>query len=89
MRYAVTYNEQVFTTSQQAADLEKCTCVTLENQGDEMITINNGIKLAVNNSIDFENRPDEFINQPFKIVFAGGGSNPKVLLIKKFVKEVR
>lgn len=85
MRYAVTYSESTFVESQQAIEMEKCTCATFENQGDDTITINNGIKLAAGQTIVFENLPNEFINQAFKLVFAKVGSDPKVLLIKKFV----
>ncbi len=88
MRYAVTYEENTINESKPAFDLNKCCSVTIENQGDEALTINAGIALAVGNSIDFKNEPNEFINQPFKFVFAGGGSNPKALIIKKFTTPV-
>lgn len=85
MKYAVTYKENILIENAATLDLEKCCSVTIENLGDEAVTINAGIPLAVGNSIDFKNEPNEFINQSFKIVFAGGGTNPKVLVIKKFV----
>lgn len=88
MRYAVTYEELTITESKAAFDLNKCCSVMVENQGDEALTINAGIALAVGNSIDFKNEPNEFINQTFKFVFAGGGTNPRALIIKKFVNPI-
>jgi len=86
MRYAVTYKESTYVTNQQGIDMEKCSSVTFENQGDDTLTLNAGITLAAGNTIDFTNLPNEFINQPFKLVFAGVGTGPKCLVIKKFVK---
>lgn len=85
MRYAVKYNTVTINKSTLALKSENCTCVTFENTGDESLTIMDGITVPAGSSFVFENLPNEYIAQPFKIIFAGGGAAPSCLVIKKFV----
>ena len=89
MKYATRYEDFQVNENQQALDPTGCSSITFENYGDEDVVINTAIKLNIGTSIDFTNQPYEVIKSMFKIQFNGGGTNPKVLVIKKFSTEIK
>lgn len=88
MKYAVRYEEDIINQSTSNLDALKCTSITFENYGNDNAVINRGIKLNAGTSLTFKNLPNEIIYSSFKIQFENVGTNPEILIIRKYVTPI-
>ena len=87
--YSVAYESNTITENTPNVDPTGCSSITFENYGDEDILINGDIKLDIGTSLVFSNEPYEVIKTKFRVQFAGGGINPKMLIIRKYSLPIK
>ena len=86
-KYNVSYKAEVFTTNGQVKP-DGFSSLEFIRKGDENVTVINAIPLDSDTpSYEFINRRDEKIQQNFDFKFAGGGSDPKLIVVKTYYEE--
>jgi len=87
-KYNVTYKMDVFTVNGQVKP-DGFSSVEFIRKGDENIIVANAIELDSDTpSYEFINRPGEIIRNNFDYKFAGGGSDPKLIVVKTYYEHV-
>jgi len=77
--FSTSYNKAV----EEWNCMEKCRSFRVTNAGDEDITMKNGSALEiieVGQSLTFGGYPDSFRTDVLSFSFAGGGTNPKLII---------
>jgi len=83
-KYDVTYKMDIFTTNGQVMP-DGFSSIEFIRKGDENIKIANAIELDSDTpSYEFINRPGEIIRNNFDFKFAGGGADPKLIIVKTY-----
>ena len=87
-KYEVTYKIELFTVNGSVKP-DGFNSIEFIRKGDENITIAQSIELDSDTpSFEFINRPMEVIKTNFDYKFAGGGSSPKLIVIKTYYERI-
>ena len=69
-------------TTSQRVQISGASAVTIQNAGDEAVTINNQWTLPVNGSLSFGTNDDyNYFTLDIKLIFSGSGVDPRVEIL--------
>lgn len=73
-------------TSKNGSIESQCNAISFINQGDEDVTIEGVYSLPVNSAmLTLGNGPSDYDTTNYAVKFAGGGLNPKLVVIKRMI----
>ena len=88
-KYEVTYNIELHTVNGSVKP-DGFNSIEFIRKGDENIIVAQAIELDTDTpSFEFINRPGEVIKTNFDYKFAGGGSSPKLVVVKTYYLKIQ